>query len=333
MLFITNRSINEDKKLKPGRKITLDIDDNRAGQDVYFCENKGKDNYIELGSVQFLNRLKSSREKQILIYIHGYSNLPKEHIFPRASMLQTLFDSKGKGLVQVIPLIWPCDNDFGALKDYWDDQRAADASAFAFGRVFEMFMKWREKRDNIENPCLKRINVLAHSMGNRVLRESVKAWAKYDRNYNLPIIFRNSFLVAADVVNETLEPGQDGDLINQCSRNVTVYHASDDMALRASKITNLKNLIASRRLGHTGPENPDKVPKNVYSADCDDVNTKYDFPAGHSYFLDDPKKSKKSKKAIPGVVFEHMFHSIKTGRVKDEPLRSKNMILETTTKI
>lgn len=40
-------------------------------------------------------------------------------------------------------MIWPCDNDFGALKDYRDDQKAADASAFAFGRVFEMFMKWR----------------------------------------------------------------------------------------------------------------------------------------------------------------------------------------------
>ena len=71
MLFITNRSINEDKKLKPGRKITFDINDNRAGQDVYFCENKGKENYTELGSVQFLNRLKNSKEKQILIYIHG----------------------------------------------------------------------------------------------------------------------------------------------------------------------------------------------------------------------------------------------------------------------
>ena len=261
MFFITNRSINEDKKLKPGRKITFNIDDNRSGQDAFFCERKGKDKYIELGNKQFFNKLKSSNEKQILIYIHGYSNLPEPHIFPRSSMLQTLFDDKEKGLVKVIPMIWPCDNDITVLEDYWDDQRAADASAFAFSRVFGKFMKWREKGDNIEDPCMKRINVLAHSMGNRVLRESVKAWGKYDRNYNLPIIFRNSFLASADVVNETLEPGKDGNLITQCSRNVTVYHASDDMALRASKITNLKNMIASRRLGHTGPEDPKKDAK------------------------------------------------------------------------
>lgn len=333
MLFITNRAINEDKKLKPGRKLTFDINDNRAGQDVYFCERVDKDNYVEVGSTQFLNRLKNSVEKEILIYIHGYSSLPEEHIFPRTSMLKSLFDSKQKGLVQVIPLIWPCDNDFGALKDYWDDQRAADASAFAFGRVFGKFMKWREKEDNIKNPCMKRINVLAHSMGNRVFRESIKAWAKYDRNYNLPIIFRNSFLVAADVVNETLEPGKNGNLICECSRNVVVYFASDDMALRASKIANLKNKIASRRLGHTGPENLNKVPKNVYSVDCDDVNTKYDFPAGHSYFLDNGKKPKKGQKPAPGVVFNHIFNSIKTGRVKDDPQGSKGIILSETTKI
>ncbi|MHC4268410.1 MAG: alpha/beta hydrolase [Planctomycetota bacterium] len=333
MLFITNRAINEDKKTVPGRKISFDINDNLSGQDVFFCERKGKDKYIELGNEQFFKKLKSSKAKQILIFIHGYSNLPEPHVFPRSSMLQTLFDDKEKGLVKVIPMIWPCDNDFGALKDYWDDQRAADASAFAFSRVFGKFMEWREKGENIEDPCMKRINVLAHSMGNRVLRESVKAWAKYDRNYNLPIIFRNSFLAAADVVNETLEPGKDGNLITQCSRNVTVYHASDDLALRASKITNIKNLIASRRLGHTGPENPKKMPKNVYSADCDDVNTIYDFPAGHSYFLNDEKESKKSKKIISGVVFNHIFNSIRTGRVKDGPQGSKNIILTETTEI
>ena len=71
MLFITNRSINEDKRFKPGRKITFDIDDNRSGQDAFFCERKSKDKYIELGNEQFFNKLKSSKEKQILIYIEN----------------------------------------------------------------------------------------------------------------------------------------------------------------------------------------------------------------------------------------------------------------------
>ena len=66
---------------------------------------------------------------------------------------------------------------------------------------------------------------------------------------------------------------------------------------------------------------------------CDDVNTAYDFPAGHSYFLNDGKKSRKNKKPVSGVVFNHIFNSIKTGRVKEDPQGSKNMILTKKTKI
>ena len=42
------------------------------------------------------------------------------------------------------------------------------------------------ERNPAEDPCLKRINMLAHSMGNRVLRETLWAWNKYD----LPIACR-----------------------------------------------------------------------------------------------------------------------------------------------
>ncbi|MGB5769263.1 MAG: hypothetical protein WBM32_05230, partial [Crocosphaera sp.] len=74
------------------------------------------------------------------------------------------------------------------------------------------------------------------------------------------------------MVNETLEPGQEGQHISPAARNVVVYYAADDLAMRASKIGNIANQIASRRLGHTGPENMDKVENNVYALDCDDFN-------------------------------------------------------------
>ena len=117
--------------------------------------------------------------------------------------------------------------------------------------------------------------------------------------------------MAADVVNESLEPGQEGAAIPMTSRNVVVYYASDDLALRASKVANVANSVASRRLGHSGPEDMTKVPKNVFAVDCDDVNTDYDFPKGHSYFLDNGEKGAKRK---PGKVFEHIWQTILTGR-------------------
>ena len=50
--------------------------------------------------------------------------------------------------------------------------------------------------------------MLAHSMGNRVLRETLAAWNRYDLADGVPLIFRNTFLVAADIVNESLEVGE-----------------------------------------------------------------------------------------------------------------------------
>lgn len=313
MLFITNRAINEADlaQVEQDRKITLDLSDNMARQSVYFCRRQGRDDYWEIGSQKFMAELKGSKAEQLLIFIHGYSNLPEPDIFPRAQALQKLFDQQKAG-VQVLPIIWPCDDDLGIVKDYWDDQKSADASAFAFTRVLEKFLAWRDKSEgeDKEPPCLKRINVLAHSMGNRVFRQTMEAWARYDRGGEVPLLFRNVFLVAADIVNESLERGREGEYICQSARNVSVYFASDDLALRASKAANLKNKIASRRLGHTGPENMKLVPGNVYAIDCDDLNTRYDPPKGHSYFLFDSSGKK------PGKVFEHIAQSISSGRVQ-----------------
>ncbi len=320
MLFVTNRAFKEGIKSEPRRPLNFDLEDNSAQHSMYFCERAGKGKYVELGNEVFLKTLKDLKSKQILVFIHGYSNLPEPNIFPRAEMLQRFFDARQKDLVTVVPAIWPCDNDKGIVKDYWDDQKAADASGFAFARVLQRFEVWRNKQANIDVPCLKRINVLAHSMGNRVYRETLRIWAKYDRLGSIPLLFRNSFLVAADIVNESLERNQSGRFICDASRNVSVYYASDDLALRASKISNLKNAVASRRLGHTGPEDMSKAPANVYAIDCDDYNTKYDTPKGHSYFLD-------SGGGKAGVVFNDIYRAVATGRVWGDDENQRTFVL------
>ena len=321
MLFITNRTIRQSKRTRIGRNITFYLDDNLAGQSLYFCHREGAETYTEIGSNNFFEALKTSPYEQILFYIHGYSNLPEPHIFPVSAALQALFDAQEPNLVQVVPLIWPCDNDGDIVKDYWDDQQAADASAYAFGRVFEKFMAWQVKGEDDSEPCQKRLNVLAHSMGNRVFRGAVKAWGKYYRAYRLPLLFRNQFLVAADVINSSLE-GQDGGLLAECARNVNVYFAAEDLALRASKVVNLKNRVASKRLGHTGPETMGAVPQNVYTIDCDAVSIRYDPRLGHTYFLYDESGRK------PGVVFEHIYQSLKSGRVPVAARSDKSLVLE-----
>jgi len=322
MLFITNRYPKQGIETVIGREFDFDLNENAASNSIFFCTRKKKDNYQEIGSENFLNRLKKSACRQLLIYIHGFSNMP-EDVFSDVKEFQSLCNKKKDDEVLVIPVIWPCDNDLGIVGDYWDDQKSADMSAFSFARVLQKFIAWRNSEQfNPENdPCLKRINVLAHSMGNRVLRETLAAWNKYDLASGVPLVFRNTFLVAADIVNESLQVGERGEHICYSSRNVVVYHASDDLALRASKVGNLKNKIASRRLGHTGPEDMALVSSNVYSVDCVVVNTSYDKPKGHSYFRSGTRKGQ------PGKVFDHIFAALKTGRVyPDDEFRRTSII-------
>lgn len=181
MLFITTRFPKQSIRTKPGRAFDFDLNNNAAGNSVYFCKRDAKEKYTEIGSKDFLIKLKESKYRQILIYIHGFSNLP-ETVFKGATEFQKLCNLKKKDEVLVVPIIWPCDNDFGIVQDYWDDQKSADQSSFAFARVLEKFITWRnsEEYNPEEDPCLKRINVLAHSMGNRVFRETLIKWDRYD---------------------------------------------------------------------------------------------------------------------------------------------------------
>ncbi len=322
MLFLTNRYPKGALHLEPGRAFEFDLNNNAPSNVVFACRRDPNGAITTVGRDPFMLELKKAPYRQLLLYIHGYSNLP-EDVFKAAAEFQELCDAKSKQEVLVVPVIWPCDNDLGIIKDYWDDQKAADASATSFARALQRFAEWRnsEENDPENDPCLKRINILAHSMGNRVLRETLAAWDKYDLADGVPLLFRNTFLVAADIENESIHRGEKGQLICDASRNVVVYYASDDLALRSSKAANLKNKIASRRLGHSGPENMELTPHNVYIVDCDDVNNIYDFPKGHSYFRSGRTPGR------PGVVFDHIFDCLSTGRVaSDDPLRRSTIL-------
>lgn len=320
MLFVTNRVFHEGQDTVLGRPVRFDMDNTNALQSVFFCSRKdppdldpqGRPVYKEIGSIAFLESLRASDADQILFFIHGYSNLPEEDIFPRVKLLSQACEQAGLN-IQVVPVIWPCDSDKGVIKDYYDDQIAADASSTAFSRALSKFLIWQAGKDNDVAPCLKRINILSHSMGNRVLRGTLMDWAA-SRSGEIPFVFRNIFMAAADVVNETLQKSEDGVFICQSARNVVVYYASDDLALRSSKIANLRNSIASRRLGHTGPEDMSGVPDNVFAIDCDDVNTLYDMPKGHSYFIEPGRES-------GGAVFRHIVACLRTGRVPADASR------------
>ncbi len=311
MLFVTNRTPRQSARSRVNRKISFNYQNTAVSQFLYFCERKSPGEYVEILSRNFFARLKSDLppETQLLLYIHGFNCNMEPDVFAEATALQQLMDQNSPGLVHVVPLIWPCDDDsaMAFADDYWDDQDAADASAPAFTRLVGKFDDWRRARPQQEEPCLRRINILAHSMGNRVLQKTLRHWAQNHTIGGAPQLFRNVFMIASDTENESLEKGRDGEHIVESSRNVLVYYANDDLAMPASKVANIRNKALSRRLGMTGPADIEKLPKKVYEIDCDDFNGMFDW-RGHNYFLQD-------KSGLISPIIGHMKQAISTGRV------------------
>lgn len=330
MLFVTNRIVVQGLDPAKGTEITFGADADEAAnldphgisRSVLFCRRHGFKQYKVVGSDDFFAELGQSAKRQILIYIHGYNNRVIEEIFTgQALKLQQLFDDIDPNWIEVVPIMWPCERDKNIVSAYWDDQKTALASTPTLQRMVEIFLHWQDKQNEAGRAlCRKWINVAAHSMGNRLL---VNALAGYEQEEQAPPrIFRNIFMFSADVPNEVLEKQRLGGAVPRAARHVVVYHADDDLAMRASKVANLRNAVATRRLGHTGPEHwrDDVLSKNVYAADCSDFNNTYDDPKGHSYLTVDDRGQ-------PGSAFLHMADALWRGRVATDDASGRQIVL------
>src|SRR4051794_28090959 len=128
MLFVTNRRIEGSRLPQPGRSVVFANDDHEPGASLYFCQRIGQGHYVELTALPFFSRLRRSLHRQLLFYIHGFNCQPESSVFPNALRLQAHCDELEPGLVEVVTILWPCEDDFGLMLDYWDDQQTATAS-------------------------------------------------------------------------------------------------------------------------------------------------------------------------------------------------------------
>ena len=90
MYFITSRMpLERDKAQRgPGKPYTFDLEDNASGQEFFCCRTTDKNTHVELGGNALLSALKNEPYRQLLLYLHGFSNLPDD-IFANAQDLLT----------------------------------------------------------------------------------------------------------------------------------------------------------------------------------------------------------------------------------------------------
>lgn len=324
MFFLTNRVPDEGVDSVADRQVNFDDGKSDVSNSLFYCESVPGSRLVERMSAKFLAALKETKKRSILLYIHGYSNEPTSAL-GNGHLLQRLMDMIEPGEVEVVTLVWPCIGDSDdQLREYWGDQDAADMSCPVFARALSRFMAWQQEPEQRDQRCLKRLNVLAHSMGNRVLMNTLHYWASNFGSGGIPLMFRNAFLIGADIPSDALEDGQPGRFISLACRNVSVYHAADDKKMPQSVLANALRGVVTSRLGDQGPGRPEKTRRNVYRIDCERFNNDFDPKAGHGYYLTDNRDA--DRKAVlavdgeitgrPSPILRHLLDSIKSGKVE-----------------
>lgn len=203
------------------------------------------------------------RKRHVLFFVHGFNN-DVESVITRAQALERRYP------VEVIAFTWPANGGGarGALS-YKSDKRDARASAGALERTISKMQYYlqalteternkcwaaaskkypadMELRDAwyarlLEKECPYTVNMMAHSMGNYVLKQALKSSLSEAPR----ILFDNIVLVAADTNNHDHALWVDR---LQCRGRIFVAINEKDNALAASRMKSGDEQLA--RLGH-----------------------------------------------------------------------------------
>lgn len=241
------------------------------------------------GSQALLAELRSTMkadQTDALVFIHGFNTTFKDAMETAGNLADKYARlSAGKYQPNIFVFSWPSDGSVvtlggGSLSGYRNDRHDAEASGLAFARglmKLSGFLKGTSKTD----ACSQRVNLMAHSMGNYVLRHALQQANKIAEGHSLARIFDNIILTGADEDNDAFQYDHKLARLTELCQRITVYFNSGDLALTVSDYAKGN----PDRLGHDGPIKPHDIPAKVVLVDASGVvfgATPDDF---HSYFL------------------------------------------------
>ena len=214
------------------------------------------------------------RSDSILLFIHGF-NVQFDEALVRAAQLSNDLSRENRFNVGVPVLYsWPSAGAL-SLEDYQGD-RSRSLSAAPYLEEFLDILT--------EDISVSRINIIAHSMGNRVLTQALEDYARdYLERHNRDDLEFRIMLVAADVERDIFDAANG--VFDNLDANVTIYTSDTDRALH---ISNIVNANQAKRLGDTDTNRPYIRPSlNYQTIDATAVTTEL-FGIGHNYYSDNP---------------------------------------------
>jgi esterase/lipase superfamily enzyme len=248
-----------------------------------------------LGSQNVFRRV---REKMIehsrdtVVFIHGY-NVSFREALTSAARIKRNFSSDAGGLgVNVVLFSWPSDGSMMPFIAYGNDRQDAAASGPAFARGLLKLADFL-RGATAEEACDQRIHLVAHSMGNYVLRHTVQEYIAQSPGRPARL-FDQVFMMAADEDDDSFEHEFKLKPLPRLAKRVNVYFNNEDRAMAVSD----KTKGNPDRLGDDGPRVPRGIPGKVTLIDCTSVVTGL---VEHSYFLDTPAVVADMRQVLRGI--------------------------------
>jgi esterase/lipase superfamily enzyme len=172
------------------------------------------------------NAVDASPEKQLMLFVHGYCATFRDAARRTAQMGYDL-NYQGPSMF----FSWPAGSDLEGFEEklnYVKDLRRAQESDEDLITVLAGISRWSGAR---------KLQIVAHSMGNFVLTESLKRMADRLGSAEIPVLFDQAVLAAPDInAREFVE--RSGHRVRPFSRRLTVYASTEDKALWVSRKVN-----------------------------------------------------------------------------------------------
>lgn len=221
-----------------------------------------------LGSDEIMSALRedmAQNGRDTLIYVHGYNVSFKEALTTGAQLKRNLSDHGDGAGLNVAVFSWPSNGSAMPYLAYGSDRDESKASGPAFARAFLKLTDFL-RGASPEEECDQSVHLMAHSMGNYLLRHAVQEIRAHypDRP---PRLFDEIFMMAADEDDDALEHDHKLRLLPRTARRVNLYFNRGDVALHTSD----KTKGNPDRLGTDGPRLPHQTPAKVVQIDCTPV--------------------------------------------------------------
>jgi esterase/lipase superfamily enzyme len=248
-----------------------------------------------LGSQNVFQRVRQkmvAHARDTVIFIHGYNVSFKEALTAAAQLKQNFSVDAGGPGTNVVLFSWPSDGSMMPYIAYANDRQDAAASGPAFARGLLKLTDFL-RGSTPEEACDQRIHLVAHSMGNYVLRHTVQEIVAHSSGRPARI-FDQVFLMAADEDDDAFEFDHKLKPLPRLAKRVNVYFNNEDRAMAVSD----KTKGNPDRLGDDGPRVPRGIPGKVTLIDCTPV---VDGLVEHSYYLDSPRVVADAREVLVGT--------------------------------